>query len=77
MMMVSFRSRPICDKSCESLATSPVIQQGCAYLDIVALMIITTFTEQSVVHYTMDVELIEEGIAVLNKLATSRASVSK
>lgn len=36
-----------------------------AYLDIVSLVVVTTFAEEPVVNDTVDVELIEERIAVL------------
>jgi hypothetical protein len=40
-----------------------------AYLDVVSLVVVTTFTEEPMVHNTVDVELIQQRIAVLCWLA--------
>lgn len=52
--------------------TGPASVSGCpgrvphnAYLDIIALVVVTAFTEESVVHNAVDIELIEERVAVL------------
>jgi hypothetical protein len=39
------------------------------YLYVVSLVVVTTFTEKSVVHNTVNVELVEQGVAVLHLLA--------
>jgi hypothetical protein len=36
-----------------------------AYLDVVPLVVVTTFTEEPVVHNTVDVELIQQRVTVL------------
>lgn len=43
--------------------------QNKAYLDVVSLMVVATFAEESVVDDTMDIELIKERIAVLELLS--------
>jgi hypothetical protein len=68
MMMVSASSRPTWERSCYRVRNLQFL--GIAYntyLDIVALMVITTFTEQAVMHYTVNVELVEKWIAVLKR----------
>lgn len=37
----------------------------CTYLDVVPLVVVAAFSEEAVVHDVMDIELIEEGVAVL------------
>jgi hypothetical protein len=67
MMMVSLRSRPSWERSYEpckqvylrSLTNWP------ANLDIVALVVEATLSEQSVVDDVVDVELVQKRIAVL------------
>jgi hypothetical protein len=44
-----------------------------AYLDVVSLVVVTTFTEEPVVHNTVDVELIEQRVTVLCLLAFALA----
>jgi hypothetical protein len=39
------------------------------YLDIISLMIVAAFTEESVMHNAMDVQLVEEGIAILKAVS--------
>jgi hypothetical protein len=41
------------------------------YLYIISLVVITTFAEESVVHNTVNVELVKQGIAVLQLLVAS------
>lgn len=36
-----------------------------SYLDVVSLVVVATFTEESVVNNTVDVELVEQRIAIL------------
>lgn len=69
MMMVSLRSRPICDKSCNCQRSARANIRSVAYLDIISLVVVATFTEKSVVHNTVDIKLIEERVAVLLWLA--------
>jgi hypothetical protein len=40
-----------------------------SYLDVVALVVVTAFTEESVVHDIVNVELIQKWVAVLDMLA--------
>lgn len=69
MMMVSLRSRPICDKSYNYQKCARANIRSVAYLDIISLVVVATFTEKSVVHNTVDIKLIEERVAVLLRLA--------
>ena len=39
------------------------------YLDIVSLMVVAAFTEQSVMNYTMNVQLIKEWVTVLENVS--------
>lgn len=57
IMIVSLRSRPTCDKSCEILAHFN--SDKCEYyLDVVSLMIVTTFSEQTVMNNAVNIQLI-------------------
>ena len=74
IMIVSFKSRPICERSCIQLSvrtvlTSPVTT---TYLYVVALVVITTFSEESVVYNTVDIELVEKRVTVLELSALAR-----
>ena len=68
MMMVSLRSRPICERSCLVLVTNGEKGRR-TNLDVVALVVVTAFTEKSVVHDVVDIELVQEWVAVLSMLA--------
>ena len=63
-MMVSAIGRPSCDKSWTKLSTRPRCQLR-TYLDVVALVVVTTLTEEPVRHDLMYVEFIEHWIRVL------------
>lgn len=65
MMIVSLRSRPICERSCDRLALSKRRQHWQSYLDVVALVVVATFAEQPVVNNAVDVKLVEKGVTVL------------
>lgn len=71
MMMVSLRSRPICERSCRVLARYMQVAVGtsCPDLYVVALMVVATFAEKPVVNNAVDVELVEERVTVLQLLA--------
>lgn len=42
------------------------------YLYVIALVVITTFSEKSVVYNTVDIELVEKRVTVLELLALAR-----
>jgi hypothetical protein len=42
-----------------------------AYLHIVALVVVTAFTEEPVMYHAVNVELVQQWVAVLRMLATS------
>lgn len=42
---------------------------GIAYLDVVSLVVVATFTEKAVVHDAVDIELVEKWVTVLLKSA--------
>ena len=67
IMIVSFKSRPICERSwnqvsVRAVGTSSVMT---TYLYVIALVVITTFSEKSVVYNTVDIELVEKRVTVL------------
>lgn len=68
MMMVSAIGRPSCERSyhdiCQCCPEILGIRRS-MYLDIVASVVIATFTEQSVGNYAVDVELVKYRICVL------------
>lgn len=59
MIMVSLRSRPIWERSCHRVSRWVVEEIEWTDLDIIALVIITTFAEKPVVNHTMDIELVK------------------
>lgn len=66
MIMVSFRSRPIWDRSYPLIRLNfRTLSEPSSYLHIIALMIVTAFTEKPMVYNTVDVKLIQEGVAIL------------
>jgi len=46
------------------------------YLDIVSLMVVATFTEKSVMNDTMNVQLIEERVTVLENVSYASTSTA-
>jgi hypothetical protein len=43
---------------------------GCdIYLDVIALMIVTTFSEQPVMHNAVDVKLVKKRVAILRTIS--------
>ena len=67
IMIVSFKSRPICERSCIQLSvrtvlTSPVTT---TYLHVVALVVITTFSEKPVSNDLMDIQFVQHRIGIL------------
>lgn len=66
-MIVSAIGRPSCDRSCEVSVDgmSDAKLNATTYLDIISLVIVTTFSEQSMCHYMMNIQLVQHGIGIL------------
>ena len=70
MMIVSLRSRPICERSCDVCQYLADTKQGRAsYLYVIALVVVATFAEESVVDNAMDIKLVEKRVPILKRLA--------
>lgn len=65
MMMVSLRSRPNWERSCDSRQHPKLNREEATYLDVVSLVVETALAEQSMVNNVMDIQLIQKGIAIL------------
>lgn len=74
IMIVSFKSRPICERSWNQVSVRVVATSSAmtTYLYVIALVVITTFSEKSVVYNTVDIELVEKRVTVLELLALAR-----
>jgi hypothetical protein len=73
MMIVSFRSRPTWDRSYNKRERWSL--QACAagtYLDVVSLVIITAFSEQTVMNNSMNVQLVQQRITILVQCERSK-----
>lgn len=78
IIMVSFKSRPICERSYTPVSVQAVaVSRDITYLHVIALVVVTAFTEKSVVYDTVDIELVKEGITVLQLSASSRLCTSQ
>jgi len=58
MMMVSFKSRPTCDRSCRVTVSHKLLQSlnhEELYLYVVSLVVVTTLAEESMVHDSVNV----------------------
>jgi len=65
-MMVSAIGLPNCERSYDSVFQSRVMKRvKLSDLDIIAFVVKTTFTEESVSDNMMDIELIQYGIGIL------------
>ena len=65
-MMVSLRSRPICDRSYQAIRNECEQRyKGLLYLYIIALVIVATFSKQSMVDNAMYIQLVEQRVAIL------------
>lgn len=70
MMMVSRRSRPICDRSWGMVRFMiDILEYTSTYLHVVTLVIVTTLTEKPVMYDTVDVQLVQKRVTVLEGLA--------
>lgn len=66
MIIVSFKSRPIWERSWVIVSLLQWVGERVrSYLDIVSLVVVTALTEQTVVYNIVDVQLIKERITVL------------
>ena len=74
IMIVSFKSRPICERSWIELSVRTEVTSSVltTYLYVIALVVITTFSEKSVVYNTVDIELVEKRVTVLELLVLAR-----
>jgi len=68
MIMVSLRSRPICDRSCKCYFELGDHYKGSSYLHVVTLVVVTTFAEKPVMYNAVDIQLIQQWITVLRAL---------
>jgi len=66
-MIVSAIGRPSCDRSCEvsMYGIWDAKLDATSYLDIISLVIVTTFSEQSMCHDVMNIQLVQYGIRIL------------
>ena len=60
IIIVSFKSRPICERSCieVSVRTVATYRTVTTYLYVIALVVITAFAEESVVYNAVDIKLV-------------------
>ena len=76
MMMVSLRSRPIWERSYGESACKQGCQVGGAYLDIVALMVVATLSEEAVMNDAVNVQLIQKRVSVLRSISIRLAFIA-
>lgn len=66
MMMVSFKSRPTCERSWMMISFFSMTKEGKgAHLDVVPLVVITTLSEEAVMNHVVDIQLVEQRVAIL------------